>query len=133
MSRTQYRFSPRGAITCGNGLVARQNATPQSIEQAMQEFNFMGLLERLDESLVLLQLLLRLQPEHVLYLTAKTSGSYDISNHCRQIPKVEKTPQIQRVLVEQRVVSQQSWRLHVVQCRQSQSGCNDSKYWTRNV
>jgi hypothetical protein len=56
----------------------------------------MGLLERLDESLVILQLLLGLQPQDVLYLIgAKKSASFDISNQCRQLPENIKTPTLQ--------------------------------------
>jgi hypothetical protein len=70
--------------------------TPAAIHETIKQFNFMGLLERLDESLVILQLLLGLQPHDVLYLTgAKRSASFDISNQCRQLPENIKTPTLQ--------------------------------------
>jgi len=78
--------------------VGSKNATPHGIEEVIQEFDFMGLLERLDESLVILQLLLGLQPFDVLYLKAKTSGTFDISNKCRRTPKVVETLQITEYL-----------------------------------
>jgi hypothetical protein len=58
-----------------------------TLERVMPEFDFIGILERLDESLVLLQLLLGLQVHDVLYLNAKQSGGYDPHHNCSIIPK----------------------------------------------
>ena len=58
-----------------------------TLERVLSEFDFIGILERLDESLVLLQLLLGLQVRDVLYLNAKQSGGYDPQHNCSVIPK----------------------------------------------
>lgn len=48
--------------------------TAQSI---IDDYDFIGITERLDESLVVLQMLLDLPIDDLLYLTAKSSGGYD--------------------------------------------------------
>lgn len=78
--------------------VGAKNDTPAGIQQVLHDFNFIGLLERLDESLVVLQLLLELQPQDILYLNAKRSGEYDISNQCRRTPQSVVTPELAHYL-----------------------------------
>jgi hypothetical protein len=56
----------------------------------LESYDFLGISERMDESLVVLQLLLGLQTEDLLYLSTKTSGTYDYfpaKQICTVIPK----------------------------------------------
>merc|ERR1719410_1356186 len=53
------------------------NTVNELIDKVLNEFNFIGITERFDESLVVLQLILGLQTSDILYLPAKTSGNYD--------------------------------------------------------
>ena len=56
----------------------RQNGNhTQAVQHIMQEYDFIGILERLDESLVALQMILGLRTSDILYLRAKTSGGFD--------------------------------------------------------
>jgi hypothetical protein len=43
----------------------------------LQNYNFIGITERMDESFVVLMMLLRLKITDILYLSAKTKGGYD--------------------------------------------------------
>jgi hypothetical protein len=45
--------------------------------QILRTYNFIGITERLDESLVVLMMLFRLKMADILYLSAKTKGGYD--------------------------------------------------------
>jgi len=45
--------------------------------QIIQEYDFIGITERMDESVVVLMMLLHLKMADVLYLSAKTHGGYD--------------------------------------------------------
>ena len=58
----------------------RQSAT--SIAQGiLNDYNFIGVTERMDESLVVLQFLLGLELDDILYLSAKQKGSYDAGGY----------------------------------------------------
>lgn len=75
------------------------SSSKRAVQRILQEFNFIGILERLDESLVILQILLNLQPSDVLYLqAAKQNGAYDPQNNCSSIPKRTITPEIETFL-----------------------------------
>lgn len=84
--------------------VGAKNTTPAGTQQVLHEFNFIGLLERLDESLVILQLLLNLKPQDVLYMSAKQSGHYDSLRHgCKASPEnVARTPKAKKYLLSHR-------------------------------
>ena len=70
------------------------------VQQTLNEFNFIGILERLDESLVLLQFILDLKPSDILYQNAKQSGGgYDYLR-CKKIVKSFTTPAIQSIPIE---------------------------------
>ena len=49
----------------------------EAVEHIMQAYDFIGILERLDESLVALQMILGLNTSDILYLRAKTNGGFD--------------------------------------------------------
>lgn len=53
------------------------NNTVNAINDILSEYNFIGITERLDESLVVLQMLLGLKTNDLLYLKAKGNGGYD--------------------------------------------------------
>jgi len=46
------------------------------IQTILDEYNFIGITERMDESLVVLKMLLGLDFEDILYMSAKTNGSF---------------------------------------------------------
>lgn len=48
-----------------------------TVQSIMSEYNFIGILERLDESLILLQMILGLQTSDILYLKSKVNGGFD--------------------------------------------------------
>jgi len=48
-----------------------------AIRRILHEYDFIGITERLDESLVVLQLILGLDKRDIVYMSAKTSGGYD--------------------------------------------------------
>jgi hypothetical protein len=55
--------------------------TPEVVNRILQSFDFIGITERFDESMVVLQLLLHLPTADVLYLNAKRAGNYDDGGH----------------------------------------------------
>jgi hypothetical protein len=55
----------------------RLDLFPMFLEQLLASYDFLGVSERMDESLVVLQLLLGLETQDILYLSTKTSGSYE--------------------------------------------------------
>ena len=65
-----------------------------TVERVLESFDFVGVLERLDETLVLLQLILGLDTSDVLYTSAKRHGSYvfvksranEFHGECKLIP-----------------------------------------------
>ena len=59
------------------------------LKNLLSGYNFLGITERMDESLAVLQLLLNLKTEDMLYLSAKTSGSYELFR--RKCIKIQET------------------------------------------
>eukprot|EP00588_Corethron_pennatum_P006480 CAMPEP_0194289302 /NCGR_PEP_ID=MMETSP0169-20130528/38792_1 /TAXON_ID=218684 /ORGANISM="Corethron pennatum, Strain L29A3" /LENGTH=237 /DNA_ID=CAMNT_0039036541 /DNA_START=616 /DNA_END=1329 /DNA_ORIENTATION=- len=60
------------------------------VAEILDDYNFIGTAERLDESLVLLRLLLDLDAGDIIYLSSKTNGGYDdgrSNEGCVLIPK----------------------------------------------
>jgi hypothetical protein len=51
--------------------------TPSAVHRILNAYDFIGITERFDESMVVLQLLLHLPTSDVLYLNAKRAGNYD--------------------------------------------------------
>jgi hypothetical protein len=48
-----------------------------TVNQILQDYNFIGITERIDESLVALQMILGLKTSDILYTSAKDFGSWD--------------------------------------------------------
>ena len=56
----------------------RESMSPiKAANQILRTYNFIGITERLDESFVVLMMILRLKMADILYLSAKTKGGYD--------------------------------------------------------
>eukprot|EP00980_Cylindrotheca_fusiformis_P010628 scaffold2366_cov115-Cylindrotheca_fusiformis.AAC.2 len=51
------------------------------VQELINGYNFLGVMERFQESLAVLQLLLGLETQDMLYLSAKTQGSFERYNH----------------------------------------------------
>ena len=67
----------------------------------MEEYNFIALVERLDESLVVMKLLWDLEDQDIIILPAKQSGSYDdgrFQKKCTKIQPAFTTPQVDEYL-----------------------------------
>jgi len=68
-----------------NYMKTNKTIAPENIHRAVQhimsEYNFIGILERLDESLVVLQILLSLETSDILYLKSKVNGGFDDGVH----------------------------------------------------
>ena len=60
----------------GNGTQSEATIT-SSVEQILELYDFIGIVERMHESLIVLKLLLGLEYQDILYLSAKGSGGYD--------------------------------------------------------
>jgi len=59
------------------GKLGPPNSAASITNQILSDYNFIGITERMDESLVVLSMLLDLELTDVLYLTAKGSGGFD--------------------------------------------------------
>jgi len=71
-------------------------------ETVMWNYDFLGVTERMDESLAVMVLLWQLKPEDVIVLDSKRSGGYDDGGYndtCKVIPKVEMTPILEEYVV----------------------------------
>jgi hypothetical protein len=84
---------------------ARRNSsvanTPAKVirHHVMEEYNFVALVERLDESLVVMKLLWGLEDQDIIVLPAKQSGGYDdgrFQNRCTKIQPAFTTPQVDK-------------------------------------
>jgi hypothetical protein len=67
----------------------------------MEEYNFVALVERLDESLVVMKLLWGLEDQDIIVLPAKHSGGYDdgrFQKKCTKIRPAFTTPQVDEYL-----------------------------------
>lgn len=69
--RTQWTTDDSTATTIDT---AQQDS--RTVQQILNEYNFIAITERLDESLVVLKLLLGLDTEDILYMSAKKHGSF---------------------------------------------------------
>ena len=67
-----------------------ENSPAQKVQEVLEDYDFIGITERMDESIVVLMMLLRLKIEDVIYLNAKSSGSYDAL--CYYIQPARVTP-----------------------------------------
>jgi Galactose-3-O-sulfotransferase len=68
------------------------------VQQVMNQYDFVVIVERLSESLVVLQLLLHLKPTDILYLSAKKSGGYSYNTKpnpgCHKLIKPHISPAV---------------------------------------
>jgi len=71
------------------GMEDMSKADPKIIQEILDEYDFIGINERYDESLVALRLILNLNPGDILYLSSKVSGGYDSGARggCHKIPE----------------------------------------------
>jgi hypothetical protein len=70
-------------------------------QYVMNPYQFIALVERMEESLVVMKLLWGLSDEDVIVLSAKQSGNYDDGKYrkkCNKIPKAYTTPQVDEYL-----------------------------------
>lgn len=67
--------------------------------QILHDYNFIGVAERLDESMVAFQMLLNIPLGDILHLDSKVSGGYKFSDEkCTLLPQTFITPDMQQVL-----------------------------------
>ena len=79
--------------------VYAKKSYPQFLQQIFEDYNYIGVSERMDESLVVLQLILGLETEDILYLPGKVAGSYDLFNSkCVEILPTQKTPELKEFI-----------------------------------
>jgi len=64
------------------------------IQEILEDYDFIGLTERFDESLVVIRFLLGLDAGDILYVPAKLSGGYDSRPQCNKIPDKIKWPEL---------------------------------------
>lgn len=73
----------------------------QAVAKIMDEYNFIGITERMHESLVCLQMILNLTISDILYLSAKQNGGFDdglFAGTCHYIMPTFITPEIKKHL-----------------------------------
>jgi hypothetical protein len=76
-------------------------AVQENVEQVMHNYDFLALTERLDESLVAIQLLLDLHTSDILSTSSKVGGGYYYhkrKNKCTPIQKSFRSPAVQAYL-----------------------------------
>lgn len=62
------------------------------VQELLDGYNFIGVMERFDETLAVLQLLLGLETQDMLYISTKTNGMYDrFQNKCIKIQPAKVT------------------------------------------
>lgn len=69
--------------------ISTKSSKKELVQEIINEYNFIGIFDRLDESLVALQLLLGLNAGDILYVSSKVSGGYDdgaAGHKCVKIP-----------------------------------------------
>jgi hypothetical protein len=60
-----------------NGTAATWEDKKRTVDEIMADYNFIGITERMDESLVVMKILLNLEFNDILYLSAKGNGGFD--------------------------------------------------------
>ncbi|CAB9503581.1 expressed unknown protein [Seminavis robusta] len=76
-------------------------ATMARIQAVINDYDFIGITERMDESIVALQMILGLPTADVLFLSAKSNGGYDAggwNNTCLRIHPKNLTPDMEAFL-----------------------------------
>ena len=87
------------------GTPAKETTELQALsiiqQSVLDEYHFVGVLERMDESLVVMKELFHLEHEDMIVLSSKTSGGYDdgaSDKGCVMIQKTIKTPEMKAYL-----------------------------------
>lgn len=75
ISKSRRSQSIRGATTVS--ATRATTATINTVNKILQDYDFIGITERLDESLVALQMILGLKTSDILYYSAKGNGNWD--------------------------------------------------------
>ena len=65
-------------------------------DEVLEKYDFLGVVERMDESLAVLSLLLDVTADHMIVLSAKQSGGYDATRECFHIEKAQRTPRVEQ-------------------------------------
>jgi len=108
--QTMYLFPWTAQV--GRNIMLNQNpaqiavVVQQMKESILDEYNFIGIVERMDESLAVLVLLLGLEPADVVTLSAKRAGGYDDGEGkygdcvkiAKQPPPSQRPPELQDYL-----------------------------------
>jgi len=84
-----------------NGTKNQNMNVNKTAIKILQEYNFVGLVEMLDESLVVMRLLLDLDPKDIIYLPSKQMGAYALGSYdgeCSHIYKKFTTPKVDEFL-----------------------------------
>lgn len=99
---TKSNYPQINVINYKKNSIDEINNNPREIvQEILNEYDFVGLVERLDESLVALRLLLGLDAGDILYLSSKTHGNYDdglYKHKCVYIQPKVTTPEIDEYL-----------------------------------
>ncbi|GKY97321.1 hypothetical protein MPSEU_000690500 [Mayamaea pseudoterrestris] len=83
-----------------------------AMQDIFQQYNLVGVTERFDESVVVLQMLLNLTAMDVMYMSAKTSGSYDggrLIKKCMRIQITIVTPAMATFMQSDEYTSMVHW------------------------
>lgn len=99
LNNYQIRYLYPAIAENPNDDVLDSNNASTKLERIISEYNFIGLTERFDESLVALRLLLGLNAEDILYISTNNQGSYAVyRNECIPIKKTVLTPYMKNYL-----------------------------------
>ena len=83
----------------GTKKVLNQKWIIKTVSRVMKDYDFIILVERLDECLVLIQLMLGMDTNDILYLPSKASGGYTFYyGKCRKIVKSYQSPSVAEYL-----------------------------------
>ena len=86
-------------------------------KDVMNEYNFVGILERQAESLVVFKLLFGLEYQDIIVLSSKTNGGYDdggYKNTCFLIQKAHETPTVDTYLKNEFPVHNYDYLMYAV-------------------
>mmetsp|Transcript_32076 Transcript_32076/g.78130 ORF Transcript_32076/g.78130 Transcript_32076/m.78130 type:complete len:367 (-) Transcript_32076:43-1143(-) len=73
-------------------------------DEVLEKYDFLGVVERMDESLAVLSILLDVTAEDVIVLSAKQSGGYDATRDCFHIEKAQRTPRVEQYFASETFV-----------------------------
>lgn len=81
--------------------IQNSNILLRHVETLIQEYDFIGIMSRMDESLVVLSMILDIPMRHVLYLNRRQSGSFDYDfsrNQCFFVEKPKASLELEQYL-----------------------------------